>query len=304
MATIPICLITDKNYVMPTEVLIQSLLKNKEKNTQYRIIILTDNIDQKSKDELQSLQSNNFDIEVIEIINPYLKLKNINKYVTNSAFLKFDIPFILKDYEKVIYLDVDIIVQHDLSELYDTDLKNTYAGVVEDFTIIKFKKRNKELGLKHYFNSGVLLLNTKKIREEKLNEKMLEIYIQNGENFYCHDQDVLNIAFNDNITILHPKFNWIVANFDFPLISFEKFYKIKHAEYKTENLSVIHYVRMKPWIYSTVFYQKIWQKYYDMCDFKNTIKLKTCHFMNIYYFLRGHLMLKFVDKVIKKIIYW
>lgn len=300
MNDVHICLISDNNYVMPTKVLIKSLIVNKKNDTKYYIHILSDNIKNDLQQDLKTLSNKNIIIDILNIENPYSNLRNINKYVTNAAFLKFDIPFILNQIDKVIYLDVDIIVQEDLKNLYNIDLQNTYAGVVEDFTIIKFQQRNKELGLKHYFNSGVMLLNLKKIREEHLNKKMLEIYIENGENFYCHDQDVLNLVFKDNITILNPKYNWIVANFDFFKKSFENYYKIEKQDYDISNISIIHYVRLKPWSYRTIPYQKIWQYYYDLL-FTIDLKLKTSYLMNAYYFLRGHFMLKMIDKIIKKL---
>ena len=298
---IPIVLIADKNYVMPTCVLLQSLYSNKKHSSVYDIYVITDNIDNDSVVTINKMSKENFRVNVIEADNKYKDLANKNRTVTNAAFLKFDVASIVDKYDKVLYLDIDTIVLKDLSELYNTDLQETYCGVVEDYHLIHFANLNQKLGLTHYFNSGVLLLNTKKIREENLCSKMLKTYIDNGANFYHHDQDVLNLVFNDNITILHPQYNWMISNLDYPHFLIEKFYKITREECNTDNLAIIHFVRLKPWDYSSVKYQQLWQKYYNMCGFKNTLKLKTCVLMNIYYFLRGRLMLKKINAFFVKI---
>ena len=293
---IPIVLIADKNYVMPVCVLLQSLYYNKNEISLYDIYVITDDIDKDSVSTIKQMSKENFNINVIEVDNKYKDLVNKNRTVTNAAFLKFDIASVVSKYDKVLYLDVDTIVLKDLSELYNTDLQETYCGVVEDYHLVRFADMNKKLSLKHYFNSGVLLLNTKKIREENLCSKMLKTYIDNGANFYHHDQDVLNLVFNDNITILHPKYNWMISNLDYPQLMVEKFYKISRQEHQINKLGIIHYVRLKPWDYSSVLYQQIWQKYYNLCNFEEKLTLKTCILMNIYYFLRGRLMLKKINK--------
>lgn len=299
---IPICLIVDKNYIMPTTVLLESLKDNKKTNTNYIVYIISDNIDDLSIKKLENFSDYNFKVKVISVDNQYKDLPNINKYVTNAAFLKFDIPFLLPEYEKILYLDVDMLVLDDLSELYNTDLQDTYAGVVQDVLMTVLEKRNKELNLPEYFNSGMILFNAKKIKNENLNKKMLELYIEKGENFICHDQDVLNIIFNNNVTLVNPKYNWLITNHDFKKKEINKIYKenCNYIDYK--NFIIIHYVRLKPWIYKNVRYGRLWLNYYNKTNNYNySLKLKNCNLLKFYFYIRGKFGLKNIDKFIKSI---
>ena len=112
------------------------------------------------------------------------KYNNLEKKdfpVSTAALFKFDLPNLLPDsIEKVLYLDGDIIVQGDLSELYSTDISDVYAGVVKDYRGLTLKGDfNERLKINHtaYFNSGVLLLNLSLLRNDNLPEKLLNIYL-------------------------------------------------------------------------------------------------------------------------------
>ena len=119
-----IVMITDDNYIMPTYIAIKSMFENKKLNSKYKINILTNNILEKNVNILTSLSTTNFEINIInktEIVDNIGSL-NQERHVTPTAILKFFIPEIFKDLNKILYLDSDIIVQKDLSELYNIDI--------------------------------------------------------------------------------------------------------------------------------------------------------------------------------------
>jgi lipopolysaccharide biosynthesis glycosyltransferase len=79
--------------------------------------------------------------------------------VNRSAFLKFEIPQIFNESNRVLYLDVDTLVTGDLSELFERDFGPVAFGMVEDFYSgirpnLQFRTENK---IKTYFHAGVVL---------------------------------------------------------------------------------------------------------------------------------------------------
>ena len=122
MDTIPVVLAADNNYRYPLMVTLLSLLMNAKKNTKYQFIILV---------------SNQFDMESMELINKLLKqydmpeaafynmqdnYQNIEmqiKHISYATFYRLQLPELLKEVEKCIYLDVDVVVKKDLKEFFD-----------------------------------------------------------------------------------------------------------------------------------------------------------------------------------------
>ena len=100
---------------------------------------------------------------------------------------------------KIIYLDVDTIINHDISELFDIDVTNFEVGAVRDILFVNF------VGFFNYFNAGVLLLNLDKIRQTKSFDRAIDIY--KAQKLSFADQDALNKVIKHR-RMLPYKFNW------------------------------------------------------------------------------------------------
>ena len=169
---IHVVMIADNNYAMLTAVALTSLKANKAKTSQYQIHILANGIKQENQDKLNALSSTDFEVSIIEVERDNQDFKKENLHVSTAAILKFEIPQFLPELEKVIYLDGDVIVQRDLKPLFEMNIDERYAAVVKDIVPLLVHKQpiTKKLGISHkyYFNSGVMLLNLKKIRQDNL----------------------------------------------------------------------------------------------------------------------------------------
>lgn len=99
---------------------------------------------------------------------------------------------------KIIYLDVDTIINNDIGELYNIDISNYEVGVVRDIMLVNF------VGFFNYFNAGVMLLNLDKIRQTKSFEKAIDLCIHKRMLFA--DQDALNKSIKHRLMIAY-KFN-------------------------------------------------------------------------------------------------
>ena len=165
-----------------------------------------------------------------------------------------------KEYNKCIYLDVDICVCKDLSELFNIDLKDNYiAGVVAPGYYFFEDKNCKRLNLssmKQYVNAGMLIMNLKKIREDNMTEKFIELL---KKNYTDRDQDVLNVACYGKILTLPPKYNLLVQRIkeNSPLL--KNIYKEKDILEAKISPNIVHYCfAKKPWNSLGIYMEEYW----------------------------------------------
>ena len=126
--TIPIAFASDNNYVKYLSVAIISLTDNMSKDYNYDIVILEDKIKDKSKWLLLEQVKNfkNVSLRFIDINKYFDEYKYIDfhtsDYITRSTYNRLFIPNIFNKYDKVLYLDVDILINYNLVDLYNTEL--------------------------------------------------------------------------------------------------------------------------------------------------------------------------------------
>jgi lipopolysaccharide biosynthesis glycosyltransferase len=128
-------------------------------------------------------------------------------HVTTAGNLRLLIPDFVGE-DRVIYLDCDTMVLSDLAPLYETDMKGLPLGGVTDPDGPKFNRILRDGS--HYINSGVLLMDLKQMRAERLQEKCAEIYARYGDAVLYPDQCVLNKYAEDRTLFLDPRWNRLV----------------------------------------------------------------------------------------------
>ncbi|MCR6576927.1 glycosyltransferase family 8 protein, partial [Campylobacter insulaenigrae] len=164
-----------------------------------------------------------------------------------------------------LYLDVDMLVVDDISELFSLDLKDKFGACVldsiymPDHTIqAKNNEENIKLNPNYHFNAGFLLLNLKEWKKANIKKQALE-FLKLYDPIFC-DQDILNIIFKDKIYLLPLEWNFVrfslMQNVTFKCED-ENYmirYTRKQHEYALSNLKIIHYnTDIKPWKFSHDF---------------------------------------------------
>ena len=124
-----------------------------------------------------------------------------------EPFFRLAIADMKPDLKKAIYLDSDLVVLKDLAELWGMDTGGCYAGVVEDLMSFKNKKRKDAFERGRYFNSGVMLLNLERIRQDFRTSTFLELAGRNRDWIRYYEQDVVNMAFKNNVIFLPLRWN-------------------------------------------------------------------------------------------------
>ena len=270
--TLHLCFICDENYVLPTCVALKSIQINSFKSTKYHVHILMKNTSKEAEKKLKSMENPNMKISILNDypLNVDEAKINIERHVSKTAIYKFFIPDIFSHLNKILYLDSDILIQQDLTSLYDTDLKDTYVGVVKDImTIYGVHTHLKKLNFtgEAYFNSGMILMNLKKMREDNIPQKLINYRLNKWNHFM--DQDAFNMVLNGKVTFLPLKYNLLNCFFRFlPIKKLQKFYQEKFPITITGNYKkavVLHLGgKEKPWLYDLGWLTILYLKYADM----------------------------------------
>ena len=124
-------------------------------------------------------------------------------HVTQAAYYRLLLPSLLME-PRCIYMDCDMICRSSLKPLWETDLGSRPAAAVRDIDEDRHAAR---LGLDRYFNSGLLLMDLDRMRQEGLQQDFLRCMREQAERIVMHDQDVLNVVLQGRIRELDMTWN-------------------------------------------------------------------------------------------------
>lgn len=255
MDKISVVLITDDNYTVPTAVTVESIKRNSISDVE--IYVLGVGISLQNKKYLERAGA-----KVIETNVQLPQFTGTHPHVSAAALLKFDLPNIFCDYDKILYLDTDMIILRDLGELFNTKLGTHYAAVVKDMSGTIEESHHIKLKHHDYFNSGMMLLNLKKMRRDDISAKLVD-YKMTKDTGHFMDQDCLNAVFNENVIYVSPIYNWMAPNqLHYKPAEVMGFYDIDF-EPTLENAVIVHLTnRKKVWNYVSAWGHDLWMKYY------------------------------------------
>ena len=202
MQKIPVVFSTNDNFADLCSTAIWSIIKNGNENNFYDIYVFYTRLSKNNIEKIEKNDRKNVNIQCVDVTK-YINFEDfyeVDNY-TYEIYYRYYASIIL-DYEKIIYLDSDTIVVNDIADLYNQDIEDSPIAVVRDF--------NHYIDHSNFdFNSGVMLINSKKFEELKVREKCIELIKNNT--FKLPDQTALNIICKDNAFILKPKYNYQVS---------------------------------------------------------------------------------------------
>lgn len=265
---VPVVMFTDNNYVIPTIVTITSLIENKNVNTEYGIYVLGNNLSEENLRLLNSLSG----VKAENHKSRFSQFEGTHQHVSSTDLFKFDLPETFPQYDKILYMDVDMIVQGDLSSLYATELGDNYVAAVKDIACTLRGKHHIRNNLSFYFNAGMMLLNLKKMRNENISEKLIDYKLHKDQGFFM-SQDALNCTFAERVILLSPTYNYIKKSWDlFDINKICEFYNITQEECdKIQKKSLILHLadKSKPWKTAHTWGSNLWKNYYLLSPLKN-----------------------------------
>lgn len=129
-----------------------------------------------------------------------------------ESFSRFLLPELLADLDRILYLDVDILVHGNLMELFQTDLEGYALGAVVEADIFKYYQWYLDsLGFSPndaYFSSGVLLMDLDKMRQNGTTNQLIAMALEKAQDYNFPDQDILNLYYKGNFKQLSPAYNY------------------------------------------------------------------------------------------------
>lgn len=210
---IPIFLICDDNYAPYMATMIASICYNTKHFIEFHVV--GKGIADKNKLLIKNMQQTfpNFSIDykTIDITKDY----NIDHLslirMTSSTFIRMLLPDLFPKVNKALIMDVDIISLQDINLLWNEKLNGfiwaASLDLPKEAAYYSFKKNMDVSTDCKYANCGVMIINCKKWRDEKISAKCLEIEKKYREKLNCADQDVINKVFLGKFKELDSRYN-------------------------------------------------------------------------------------------------
>lgn len=231
---IGICL--DARMVDAAIVLAASIKAHARAERPVRLFALTDFVSPELAELAVAMAAPNFELVPLPCTNVHGAFP-IRDHITAGTYLRFLLPELLPDVAKVLYLDVDIVVHHNLEALFDTPLEGCAMAAMPDWPMLvgtltwptffiphhgeklRFqayiaKKLGRVGGDTPYFNCGVMLFDLDLWRKDDIAARTVKYLTDHPDLFYM-DQDALNVMIDGHYVRLDQRWNSF-ANCSFP----------------------------------------------------------------------------------------
>lgn len=237
-----IALTFDKNYLRPFYVLLTSIFIN-NKGVSVSFHVIASGLNSEQKDDLVEFCTKNS-----SSINFYdINEKEVEKFIVPNGYhfslinyyRLFLIEMLPKSIDKVLYIDVDVLVVSNLQSLFEHNLGEYPVGAkIDNEMYIR-----QDLGIydANYFNSGVMLINLAEWLKQDISQRAINFIVSFPDKVKFVDQDALNVILLGNWLKIDERYN--IMPIDVPYYADEIAALMKDAV-------IIHYCgRKKPWNY-------------------------------------------------------
>lgn len=271
---------TDDNYAQHVAVAMVSILLNTKDPNRIKFYIIDDEISEININMITKTVTNHGGgIAFVRVKNENLKNCYVSGELSRAIYYRLDIANILpEEVRKVIYLDADLLVYSDITELWEFDMGGCPVAAVPDLGIMASARlvaqKEKLVGIpkgSDYFNSGVLLLDLDRWRKNNFAKKVIELASNNK--YPNHDQDVLNLFFLEQWKVIPQKWNVIppIFNLFLKVLKNKKYREMAITAKK--NPAIFHYAGgYKPWEYEVhAGFNDIYYKLLDKTEYKNAV---------------------------------
>jgi len=238
----------DKNYILPLQVMIISILKSNPES-KISLYVAHSSLTDENFAEIRLADCNgNLEIFPITVDPNLLRDAPILKRLSKETYYRLiAADFLPENVDRILYLDPDISVINSLSELYNTDLGSNYIAAAGHFDKFLNCYNKNRLGIKHnkdYINAGVLLMDISALRKLNNTHEIFRYIEKNSSKLWLGDQDVVNSFYDGKILSLD------TDKYNLDEKTFKKHSKKKGIDinWVRKNSVIIHYDgKNKPW---------------------------------------------------------
>ena len=260
---IPLVIAFTPNYFIPAATTLLSLFENTDSDERFHIIcLLSEELPERLKQKIHLACNQHTRFSFVNLQGKLSDIYVDEKY-TVAASYRLLLPDLLPEYEKVMYIDCDVVVRNDLAKLYrSVELGDNYLAAVFEATLDFQEERHRKIGCdpEAYINSGFLIMNLALLRQDNVVKQFIKA--SKADYLEFPDQDVLNIVCKNRILGLPPWYNSIRT---FYLPQYKHFFLRRYSEQDWEAVfrhGTVHYTGAKPWNHFTVQFL-IWWQYYE-----------------------------------------
>lgn len=242
----------DYRYIQPLTVMLQSVLTNLSSDRTINVFLIDGGIDEAHRQELTRIWNPQRG-QLHWLFPPTAWADGLPLWgrMPVTTYYKLLIADLLpRSFHRVIWLDCDLVVDRDLSHLWDTDLAGRHALAVPDRAIPLVSSRNgvahyRQLAIREhakYFNAGVMVVNLDLWRKEGVPARVLAYLRRYRDSVVFWDQEGLNAVLADKWGELDPRWNVCVHTMggDYP----------ESPSTPDDRPWIVHFTgNLKPWIY-------------------------------------------------------
>lgn len=211
-----ICLASNNNYAEHMLVTIFSLAVNLSINHIADIYILDWWISEINKQKLKDLEKKfkNLTITFMKVDDSILAdLPSL--HLSKETYYRLLLADVFKKLDTILRIDCDIVINGDISPIFETNLTNMACGAVNENTMCSLYYKNVlNIASETFFNAWVMLINLSYRRENNISTKLLNWLNTNKDKLLAMDQDALNAICYDKYLPLPriynalPKVRW------------------------------------------------------------------------------------------------
>lgn len=265
MKKLPIFFSFDEGYVTPAAVTFESLLTNAKPDVFYELYVLHESIHPESRRKLIELvaKHGNASLSFISVVG-VLESAGVN-FDDKSFCLGHDrgkftketllrcLPMLIPEfaqYDRILYSDVDICVVDDISELFETELDGLYLAGCRIPAFLDNQTTHFPAELRGcYVAGGIWLMNLRKLRQDDVITKILEVMRNPPFRLIWNDQDVMNLACGGKVGFISYRYCSIPGwrKMLEPIHYVDRRYPedaLREAIYRPK---IVHYAYEKPW---------------------------------------------------------
>jgi len=262
---IPVFFACDDKYFPFMGIALHSLILNSDKNKFYDVYVLNIGLSDINVKRVLNMKCEHVNVTFVDVHEKMKKLGEqlmLRHYYSAAIYFRIFIPDMFRQFDKAIYLDSDIVVNTDIAKLYDIELGDNILGGTIDQVICSrpdfqdYATIGVGVHYLKYFNSGVLLMNLKKMREIDLEGQFVAMFNKYHFDVLCPDQDYLNVLTVGHTLQLDKGWNKMSVDKD----------------YDGEPMIVHYNMFNKPWQYDDIPYGHYFWDYAKGCQFYDDAK--------------------------------
>lgn len=286
MEKITIVFTIDNKYTTPAYISIKSLFDRALEETMYECLILSDDLSDGNKKILIKLAENTrHEIKHINVRHENIAIAKVTYTWPKVVYYRLYLCDILKDWDKVIFSDVDILFKNDLSEVWKEDMEEVEVAAVAC-------ERNDKSAIMHQYYvenvheyiywDGFMIMNLKLMRKNKWSERCLKNMRIFQNRLRMCDLEIINLTAKQ-VKALPLRYVLLQSLYDQEEIGkaedylyLAKVYSKEYIQKEKEQTVIIHYAgkQGKPWLRKAVpdYYRSYLNELPWSLKYQNTIQ--------------------------------